>query len=78
MKEKASDIVYNLARSESLIDIEYSPKLIDILKTEQKIALKLSLTISAGFAEQTDSRLLPRKYGEPRGNLIHWSVLNRS
>jgi signal transduction histidine kinase len=61
MKEKASDIVYNLARSESLIDIEYSPKLIDILKDRTENSLKTILNNFGRVAEQTDSPFIAKE-----------------
>lgn len=61
MKKKISDIVYNLTRSENIIDIEYNPKLIDILQDRTEKSLKTILNTFGRLAEQTDNQLVAKE-----------------
>lgn len=61
MKKKASDIIYNLTRSEHLLDITYNPKLIDILKDRSESNLKTILRRLRVITEKTGNTLLRKE-----------------
>lgn len=61
MKEKVSEIVYNLAKSENLLDINYNPNLIDILEDRTEKSLKTILNRLHVLAEKTDNQLVARE-----------------
>lgn len=61
MKKKASDIVYHLTTSESIIDINYNPKLIDILQDRTEGSLKKILGNLHRIAEQSDNQLVAKE-----------------
>ena len=61
MKKEASDIVYNLARSDNIIDIEYNPKLTDIIIDRTEGSLNTILNNFNRIAEQTDSPLITKE-----------------
>ena len=61
MKKKVSDIVYNLTTSENIIDINYNPKLIDILQDRTEGSLKRILSNLQRIAEQSDSQLVAKE-----------------
>ncbi len=61
MKKKVSDIVYHLTMSENIIDINYNPKLIDILKDRTEGSLKKILGRLQHLAEQSDSQLVAKE-----------------
>ena len=61
MKTKVSDIVYNLTTSENIIDINYNPKLIDILQDRTEGSLKKILSNLQNVAEQSDNPLIAKE-----------------
>jgi signal transduction histidine kinase len=61
MKKKASDIVYHLTTSEDIIDINYNPKLINILEDRTEGSLKKVLGNLQRVAEQSDSQLVAKE-----------------
>ena len=61
MKKKASEIVYHLTTSENIIDINYNPKLIDILQDRTEGSLKKILGSLQHLAEQSDSQLVVKE-----------------
>ncbi|MFB0555121.1 MAG: ATP-binding protein [Phycisphaerae bacterium] len=58
MKKRVSDIVYNLTKSENLLNINYNPKLIDILENRTEKSLKTILNRLHVLAEKTDNQLI--------------------
>ncbi len=61
MKKKVSDIVYHLTTSENIIDINYNPKLIDILQDRTEGGLKKILSNLQNVAEQSDNPLIAKE-----------------
>lgn len=61
MTKNASDIICNLVRSNDVIDVEYNPKLIDIIKNRTQRSLKTILNNFGKLAEQTDSPLISKE-----------------
>jgi signal transduction histidine kinase len=61
MKKKVSDIVYSLTKSDNLLNINYNPKLIDILEDRTEQSLKTILNRLNVLAEKTDSQLIARE-----------------
>ena len=61
LRKKASDIVFRLTSSKNLIDINYDPKLIDILQDRTERSLKKILSNLQRVAEETDSQLIARE-----------------
>lgn len=61
MKKKVSDIVCHLTTSENIIDINYNPKLIDILQDRTEGGLKKILSNLQNVAEQSDNSLIAKE-----------------
>lgn len=61
MTRNASNIIYNLVRSDYIVDVEYNPKLIDIIKDRTERSLKAILNRFGRLAEQTDNPLISRE-----------------
>ena len=66
MKKKVSNIVYNLTNSENLLNIEYNPKLINILEDRTERSLKTILNNFNRLAEQTDNQLVAKEIRRAR------------
>lgn len=73
MKKKVSDIVYHLTTSENIIDINYNPKLIDILQDRTEGGLKKILSNLQNVAEQSDNPLIAKEIG--RAQRLYKSLL---
>jgi signal transduction histidine kinase len=73
MKTKVSDIVYNLTTSENIIDINYNPKLIDILQDRTEGSLKKILSNLQNVAEQSDNPLIAKEIS--RAQKLYKSLL---
>lgn len=66
MKKKVSDIIYHLTSSKDLVDIEYDPKLIDVLQDRTEGSLKKILTNLHRVAEGTGSELIAKEVRRAR------------
>jgi signal transduction histidine kinase len=61
MKKKVSDIVYHLTTSQNVVDIDYNPKLIDILQDRTEGGLKKILGNLQKVVEQSGSALIGKE-----------------
>jgi signal transduction histidine kinase len=61
LRKKASEIVFHLTSSEDLIDINYDPKLIDILQDRTEGGLKKILSRLGHLAEQSESQFIAKE-----------------
>ncbi|MFA6175661.1 MAG: ATP-binding protein [Phycisphaerae bacterium] len=61
MKKKVSDIVYHLTTSENIIDINYNPKLINIIQDRAEGSRKKILGNFQRVAEQSDNQFVAKE-----------------